>query len=264
MFPTPFKVQTTLAGGTTIAQGLWIEAMCTAMLVFTIVMLAVEKHRATFMAPIAIGFALFIAELIAVYYTGGSLNPARSFGPAAVTHDFMGNHWIYWVGPFIGTILAVVTYWLFKALEYEMANPGQDGDTENDPTQNPDHKMAHIVQERKAEIEEIRAIEKEGGFSALNDVSAEGSVLGHEGVIGMAVEGVRDGDEVHVQRIRDGGQDLEANWPATQGVDAAHLERTHSDSTKISQKTPPAGTFGSRARAFSSSKGSTAQLNPKT
>jgi aquaporin related protein len=59
-------------------------------------MLAVEKHRATFMAPIAIGMALFVAELIAVYYTGGSLNPARSFGPAAVTHDFMSNHWIYW------------------------------------------------------------------------------------------------------------------------------------------------------------------------
>ena len=46
----------------------------TAELVFTIYMLANEKHKATFMAPIGIGLALFIAEMIGVYYTGGSLN----------------------------------------------------------------------------------------------------------------------------------------------------------------------------------------------
>ena len=180
-------------------------------------MLAVEKHRATFMAPIAIGMALFIGELVAVYYTGGSLNPARSFGPAAVLHNFLPDHWIYWVGPSIGTILAVSFYWVFKALEYEMVNPGQDGDAENDPTQNPDHEIAQTVEERQAEVAEIRAIEEEGGFAALTDVSAEGSVLGQEGVIGMAVGGVRDGDEVHVQRVRNGEPDLEAAWQPPKG-----------------------------------------------
>ena len=37
------------------------------------------------MAPVGIGLALFVAELIGVYYTGGSLNPARSFGPCVVS-----------------------------------------------------------------------------------------------------------------------------------------------------------------------------------
>lgn len=97
IFPSPFNIQTTLGAGTTVAQGVWIEALCTAELVFTIIMLAKEKHRATFVAPVGIGLALFIAELVAVYYTGGSLNPARSFGPAAVAHDFISHHWIYWV-----------------------------------------------------------------------------------------------------------------------------------------------------------------------
>ncbi|KAG0645401.1 Aquaporin-1 [Hyphodiscus hymeniophilus] len=225
MFPTPFKVQTTLQYGTTVAQGVWIEALCTAMLVFTIIMLAVEKHRATFMAPIAIGIALFIGELIAVYYTGGSLNPARSFGPAAVQHNFMHNHWVYWVGPFIGAIFAVLAFWMFKALEYEFANPGQDADVENDPTRNPNHQMAHIVEKRHAEVAQIRAIEQEGGFRALNNVGQQGSVLGQQGAIGMAVAGVRDGDEIRVKRIRKGEPDLEANWPATQGVDAAQSEK---------------------------------------
>jgi hypothetical protein len=126
--------------------------------VFTIIMLAKEKHRATFIAPVGIGLALFIAELVAVYYTGGSLNPARSFGPAAVAHDFTGSHWIYWVGPFLGSVLAVGFYQLMKILEYEMANPGQDGDAENDPTQNPEHEVAQNVEERQVEIEEIQAI----------------------------------------------------------------------------------------------------------
>jgi aquaporin related protein len=67
----------------------------TAELVFVVFMLAAEKHKATFLAPIGIGLALFIAELAGVYYTGGSLNPARSFGPAVVAHSFEPYHWIY-------------------------------------------------------------------------------------------------------------------------------------------------------------------------
>jgi hypothetical protein len=34
-------------------------------------MLATEKHQATFIAPVGIGMALFVAELMGVYYTGG-------------------------------------------------------------------------------------------------------------------------------------------------------------------------------------------------
>jgi aquaporin related protein len=38
---------------------------------------------------------LFIAEMVGVFYTGGSLNPARSFGPCVVTGIFDKEHWIY-------------------------------------------------------------------------------------------------------------------------------------------------------------------------
>lgn len=100
------------------------------MLVFTIFLLAAEKHRATFIAPIGIGLALFIAHLAGVRFTGGklssnassdqraradirstaSLNPARSFGPDVVTGSFESHHWIYWVGPLLGSLLAVFAY----------------------------------------------------------------------------------------------------------------------------------------------------------
>ena len=43
----------------------------TAELIFAILMLAAEKHKGTFLAPVGIGLALFVAELAGVYYTGG-------------------------------------------------------------------------------------------------------------------------------------------------------------------------------------------------
>ena len=75
-----------------------------------------------------IGLSLFIAELTGVYFTGGSLNPARSFGPAVVDHQFSGYHWIYWLGPILGSIVAAGFYKFIKILEYETANPDQDMD----------------------------------------------------------------------------------------------------------------------------------------
>ena len=63
LFPGPLNVRTTLHAGTSVSQGLFIEMLLTAQLLFTIFMLAAEKHKATFIAPIGIGLSLFIAEL---------------------------------------------------------------------------------------------------------------------------------------------------------------------------------------------------------
>ena len=66
------------------------------------------------------------APIRGVFYTGGSLNPARSFGPCVVTGEFPGYHWIYWVGPLLGALVASGFYVLIKALEYETVNPDPD------------------------------------------------------------------------------------------------------------------------------------------
>ena len=63
LFPGQLNVRTSLGAGTSIVQGLFIEMFLTAQLVFTIFMLAAEKHKATFIAPVGIGLSLFIAEL---------------------------------------------------------------------------------------------------------------------------------------------------------------------------------------------------------
>lgn len=75
LFPGAMGVTTGLSPGVSTAQGLFIEMFLTAELIFTIFMLAVEKSKATFLAPIGIGLALFIAELAGVYYTGTWLIP---------------------------------------------------------------------------------------------------------------------------------------------------------------------------------------------
>lgn len=128
LYPGQLNVRTSLGAGTSKAQGVFIEMFLTTMLVFTIFMLAAEKSKATFVAPVGIGLSLFIAELAGVYYTGGSLNPARSFGPDVVLATFEDYHWIYWIGPLLGALLASGFYKLMKGLEYETANPGQDFD----------------------------------------------------------------------------------------------------------------------------------------
>jgi aquaporin related protein len=61
-----------------------------------------------------------------VFFTGGSLNPARSFGPAVINSSFVHYHWIYWLGPTLGSIVAAGFYKFIKILEYETANPDQD------------------------------------------------------------------------------------------------------------------------------------------
>ncbi|KAF1995062.1 aquaporin-like protein [Amniculicola lignicola CBS 123094] len=128
ILPGPLSVSTTLGTGTSIAQGVFLEMFLTSLLVFTIFMLAAEKHKATYLAPIGIGMALFVAELVGVFYTGGSLNPARSFGPCVATRTFPRYHYIYWFGPFMGTLLAFGMYRIVKTVEYQTVNPGQDFD----------------------------------------------------------------------------------------------------------------------------------------
>lgn len=126
--PGPLLFNNALGGGESRSRGLWIEAFATFILCMSVLFLAVEKHRATFMAPMVIGFALFIGHLFAVYYTGAGINPARSFGPNVVMASFPNYHWIYWLGPFIGSIFAAAIHYLLKFLKYETANPGQDSD----------------------------------------------------------------------------------------------------------------------------------------
>ncbi|KAG8856616.1 hypothetical protein FRB96_006376 [Tulasnella sp. 330] len=119
LLPGTLNVRTTLSAGTSVARGLFIEMFMTALLMLAILLLAAEKSKATFIAPVGIGLALFIAELMGVFYTGGSLNPAFSLVNA---NDA-------WLGPAMGATLAAGFYKFIKYLEYEtVMGPEADGE----------------------------------------------------------------------------------------------------------------------------------------
>jgi aquaporin rerated protein, other eukaryote len=64
MFPVSIsEANSELGGGTSVAQGLFMEMFFTALLVFVVLMLAIEKSKDTFLAPIGIGLALFVAMI---------------------------------------------------------------------------------------------------------------------------------------------------------------------------------------------------------
>jgi len=131
---------TKLQSGMNTAQGFWIEALLTSALVFTVLMLAAEKHKATFMAPIGIGLVLFVCQLAGTLWTGCGMNPARAIGPSVVSHDFPGYHWIYQIGPFVGALISVALYITLKALDYGSVVLGQDADSEGVSQVTPIHK----------------------------------------------------------------------------------------------------------------------------
>lgn len=86
-------------------SGVGVEIILTFFLVTTIFMAAVHRKAAAGMAGIAIGGMIFLLHLVGVPLTGASMNPARTLGPAIVS-GYWNFHWIYWVGPIVGAVIA--------------------------------------------------------------------------------------------------------------------------------------------------------------
>jgi len=89
------------------ATALAIEAILTAILVTVVLGTA---DRASVVGPnaaMAVGATIALCGLVALPLEGASMNPARSTGPAVVAGT-VGDLWIYWVGPTIGAVIAVL------------------------------------------------------------------------------------------------------------------------------------------------------------
>jgi aquaporin TIP len=88
-----------------------MEIILTFTLVFVVFATAVDPKKGTVgvIAPLAIGFTVLAQIFVGAPFSGASMNPGRSFGPAVVAWDFT-NHWVYWLGPFLGAALAALIY----------------------------------------------------------------------------------------------------------------------------------------------------------
>lgn len=101
--------------GYTKGDGLGAEIMGTFLLVYTVFSATDAKRSARdshvpILAPLPIGFAVFLVHLATIPITGTGINPARSLGAALIYNKSHAwdDHWIFWVGPFTGAALAAV------------------------------------------------------------------------------------------------------------------------------------------------------------
>ncbi|KAK9814313.1 hypothetical protein WJX72_003829 [[Myrmecia] bisecta] len=112
------------ANGVSEAAAWGFETILTFIFVM-VIFVATDAQRSStahipVLAPLAIGTTLFLIHLVAIPVDGCSVNPARSFGTSAVSHEW-ADHWIFWVGPIGGAIIAAAVYeGLFRSHESEM------------------------------------------------------------------------------------------------------------------------------------------------
>jgi len=92
--------------------GLVMELLMTMLLVLVVYASAVDAGNQTspMVAPLLIGLTVSAAHLVLMPYTGTSINPARSLGPALVSGKNTGDLWVFWVGPLLGGALGGVLY----------------------------------------------------------------------------------------------------------------------------------------------------------
>ncbi|KAE8684893.1 Aquaporin PIP2-1 [Hibiscus syriacus] len=100
-----------LADGYSIGTGLGAEIIGTFVLVDTVFSSTDPKRSARdshvpVLAPLPIGFAVFIVHLATIPITGTGINPASSIGASIIYSKAWDHHWIFWVGPMLGAAIA--------------------------------------------------------------------------------------------------------------------------------------------------------------
>nr|XP_055193094.1 aquaporin-6 isoform X1 [Nyctereutes procyonoides] len=102
------RLLTQVRSSTSTGQAVAVELVLTLQLVLCI--FASTDSRQTSGSPATMmGISLSLGHLIGIYFTGCSMNPARSFGPAIIVGKFK-VHWVFWVGPLTGAVLASLIY----------------------------------------------------------------------------------------------------------------------------------------------------------
>jgi aquaporin Z len=91
-----------------VTNGLIVEIVLTMIFVLVVLGATAKTNGATNnFAGLAIGLSLILIHLVGIHFTGTSVNPARSIGPALFEGgQALSDLWVFIVGPLVGGALA--------------------------------------------------------------------------------------------------------------------------------------------------------------
>lgn len=98
-----------------VVTALIVEVVLTYLFVLVVLGTTDAKKGAGNLAGLAIGLSLILIHLVGIHFTGTSVNPARSFGPALFAcGEALSNVWVFIVAPLVGGVLAALTWKVFE------------------------------------------------------------------------------------------------------------------------------------------------------
>jgi aquaporin PIP len=119
--------------GFSIGTALGAEIIGTFVLVYTVYSATDPKRNARdshvpVLAPLPIGFAVFMVHLATIPIDGTGINPARSFGAQVIYNHDWHQHWIFWVGPLLGAALGATYHeYVMRACPYKCLTSFRSG-----------------------------------------------------------------------------------------------------------------------------------------
>ncbi|KAK9064800.1 hypothetical protein SSX86_016182 [Deinandra increscens subsp. villosa] len=99
---------TTTPSGTNL-QALIMEIVVTFSMMFVTSSVTMDSRAVGDLAGIAVGSAVCMTSILAGPVSGGSMNPARTIGPALASNNYKGL-WVYIVGPITGTLSGAMCF----------------------------------------------------------------------------------------------------------------------------------------------------------
>ncbi|TLD40104.1 MAG: Aquaporin Z [Candidatus Jettenia ecosi] len=106
---TVYLGTSTLGNEVSVLQGIIMESIISFLLVLTFCGTVLDKRAYSGFAGLAIGLVVLFGVLIGGPISGGVMNPARAFGPALASGQFT-HHYVWWIGPITGSIIAAFLY----------------------------------------------------------------------------------------------------------------------------------------------------------
>lgn len=130
-----------------ILPALIIEVVLTFFLMLVNMAAATDKRFKRADSGLTVGFVILVSGLMGNSLSGASMNPARSLGPALFAGgSSLASVWLFFVGPFVGALLAVVVYQAIR---------GGDGNAKDVLEEMPDEEEK---QPEQLEPEKVRAV----------------------------------------------------------------------------------------------------------